>query len=91
MHGQENDDKNNKVKMKLIHFSTTIDKGGLFSSASVEYVIETMPMKWTVVRKFEDALWLRDQIQRLYPGAIVLKNIITTSLAPTFEPKGRKI
>ena len=72
--------------------STTIDKGGLFSSASVEYVIETMPMKWTVVRKFDDALWLRDQIQRLYPGAIVIYNIVTLkSLASTIEQERRKV
>ena len=52
-------------------YSTMIDKGGVFTSASVDYVIETLPMKWTVVRKFDDCLWLRDQLQRLYPAAIV--------------------
>ena len=55
-----------------------IDKGGLFSSASVEYVIETQPVKWTVVRKYEDALWLREQLQRLFPASMVfLFRIIT--------------
>ncbi len=53
------------------NYSTMIDKGGIFSSASVEYVIETQPLKWTVVRKYDDALWLRDQLQRLFPAAIV--------------------
>ena len=52
-----------------------IDKGGVFTAASVDYVIESTiespPTKWTVVRKFDDCLWLRDQLQRLYPTAIV--------------------
>ncbi len=52
--------------------STMIDKGGLFTSTTVEYVIETQPMKWTVARKFDDALWLRDQLQRLHPAIIVI-------------------
>lgn len=51
--------------------STVINKGGIFSSSLIEYVIETEPMKWRVVRKYEDALWLRGQIQRLYPSLIV--------------------
>ena len=48
-----------------------IDKGGVFSSSVIEYVIETHPMKWTVVRKYDDVMWLREQLQKHFPAAMV--------------------
>jgi hypothetical protein len=49
-----------------------IEKGGVFSSSVIEYVIETQPMKWTVIRKYEEVMWLREQLQKHFPGAIVI-------------------
>lgn len=48
-----------------------IAKGGVFSSDTVEYVIECEAKKWRAVRRYEDALWLREQLIRLHPGVIV--------------------
>jgi len=48
-----------------------IAKGGMFSSDVVEFVIECEAQKWRVVRRYEDALWLREQLQRLFPGTLV--------------------
>jgi hypothetical protein len=68
-----------KVTLKVVKYgnlacsgsSTTIDKGGILSSAVIEYVIETQPMKWTVTRKYDDLMWLREQLQKHFPGSIV--------------------
>lgn len=49
-----------------------VDKGGIFSSASVLYIIETEPMNWSVKRKYEDVIWLREQLQRFFPATLVL-------------------
>jgi hypothetical protein len=48
-----------------------LDKGGIFSSASVYFIIETEPMNWSVKRKYEDVLWLREQLQRFFPATLV--------------------
>ena len=58
-----------------------IDKGGVFSSPVVEYVVETLPMKWRVLRRYDDVLWLKEQIQRFFPGVIVnWENIIVATI-----------
>lgn len=49
-----------------------IVKGGTFSSDKVEYVIECEALKWKVIRRYEDAIWLKEHIQRLFPGIIVV-------------------
>jgi len=66
-----------KLTMKVIKYSaslpgsTMIEKGGVFSSSVIEYVIETQPVKWTVIRKYDEVMWLRDQLQKHFPAAIV--------------------
>lgn len=45
------------VKAKLS--APEVVSGGLFSSSFVVYNIETIPLGWTVKRRYSDFLWLR--------------------------------
>jgi len=38
---------------------------------SVSYVIETESKGWKVERTFAEVLWLRDQLQKNFPGYLV--------------------
>ncbi len=48
-----------------------IKQGGIFSSTTVNYVIETQPMGWKVQRTYADCLWLREQLLKFFPGFVV--------------------
>ena len=53
--GQEN------LKCKV--FKSTITKNGIFKKNSLKVVISTSPMKWEVVRTYEDFKWLHKCIE----------------------------
>jgi len=52
-------------------FRPIIKEGGLFSSATIHYLLETEPTKWKVKRTFADVLWLREQLSKQFPGFLV--------------------
>jgi hypothetical protein len=49
-----------------------IKPGGFFSSTILEYLIETLPMNWSVKRTYSDALWLKAQLEKQFPGFLVV-------------------
>lgn len=61
---------NTKPAIKVVE--PMVKEGGLFSSKSVSYVLETKPFDWKVQRSYKDVLWLREQLQKEFPGHIVL-------------------
>lgn len=42
-----------------------------FSSTYLFFCIETSPLNLTIFRKYEDCIWLRDNLQKFYPFLIV--------------------
>lgn len=56
-------------------------KGGLFSSSYVSFTIVVKPLGYTVERRFNDFLWLRNILSREYPG-IYVKNSYSDSSYP---------
>ena len=58
------------------------NSGGLFKFSYVEYVIETQPFGWSVVRKENDFIKLRDYILKKFPQYVIppllpVKNLFT--------------
>jgi hypothetical protein len=72
LHSEKGKDKNYRVNFVWVRTNrTTVDKGGVFTSASIIFSIETQPMNWKVLRKYEEVNWLREQLEKHYPNAIV--------------------
>ena len=44
---------------------------GFFLGTHIEYIIETYPQNWRVLRRFNNFRQLRDSFLKLYPGYIV--------------------
>lgn len=56
-----------------------VRESGLFSSKTVYYLIETRSEEsflWRVERSYGEVLWLREQLQKQFPGYIVFTYII---------------
>lgn len=51
-------------------------KGGVFSSAYIQYTVKTAPFGWHVKRRFTDFFWLRDTLKKLHPGVFVRSSIL---------------
>ncbi|CAD8061070.1 unnamed protein product [Paramecium sonneborni] len=45
--------------------------GGLFSASYYTYIITTEPIGWNVQRRYNDFLWLREILSKLYPGRYI--------------------
>jgi len=46
-------------------------QGRIFSSDYMAYYVLTLPLGWSVLRRYSDFLWLRDALQKFYPGHYV--------------------
>lgn len=46
-------------------------QGGYFSSSYTLFTIKTSPFGWTVKRRFGDFQFLRNNIQKLFPGKVI--------------------
>jgi len=58
-----------KISIKIVQ--PVIKEGGIFSSKTVSYVIETQPFGWQVIRSYTECMWLREQLQKHFPGYII--------------------
>jgi hypothetical protein len=43
-------------------------EGGLFSQTYVIYTVDTPSQGWSVTRRYNDFVWLRETIEKLHPG-----------------------
>lgn len=44
---------------------------GGFVNRHIEYLVETQPQNWAVRRRFNDFIWLREILEKRYPGLLV--------------------
>jgi len=58
-----------KVIIKVIE--PIIKSSGIFSFTTVNYLLKTEPGELEVQRSYKDVLWLREQLQKEFPGHIV--------------------
>lgn len=45
-----------------------IVQGGMFSQDYAVYTIDTPKQNWSVARRYNDFVWLRETLERLHPG-----------------------
>ena len=56
---------------RIIVSSIKVVKGSLFSSNYVVYSIECKDLDSSVLRRYRDFDWLRNELRNLYPGVFV--------------------
>lgn len=51
-------------------------EGGLFEQDYVSYCVETPEHNWSVMRRYNDFVWLRDGLEKLHPGMPVRDDVM---------------
>ena len=73
-----------KVIIKVIE--PIIKSSGIFSFTTVNYLLKTEPGELEVQRSYKDVLWLREQLQKEFPGHIVF--CLSVKQIPPLDKKG---
>jgi len=63
-----------KPSIKIIDH--VIKEGGVFSSTTINFVIETKPVGWKVQRTYSEVMWLREQLAKEFPTCFVIPSFI---------------
>jgi hypothetical protein len=43
-------------------------EGGMFQQDYVNYCVETVEQNWSVMRRYNEFVWLRDTLEKMHPG-----------------------
>ncbi|CAK75248.1 unnamed protein product (macronuclear) [Paramecium tetraurelia] len=59
----------NEINVQITKFEKI--QGGLLSASYYIYIINTEPIGWNVQRRYNDFVWLREVLNKMYPGRYI--------------------